>query len=231
MELRIPTAPTAHWLEEARRRWSLGIRVRACQPDGPRGRRLLQQIEYTARPADATALLRFLRQRPEVEEISVVSSSSSRGLLLVVTPMPALCGHVFSEGAVCSNCRLLLPPDATPPQDWTVVVPPGPRLRRFLARVTGANFPQGRSIGIRPYAPPKDLTPRQLAALATAHRMGYYGFPRVARLGEVARALGVSRPAASELLRRGEAKLVSVGLELLREDGTGVPGPDRTARG
>jgi len=223
MELLIPTSPSGHWMEEARRRWPLRVRLRACQPAGPRGRKLLQLVEVSARPTDATDFVRFLHERPEIEELAVITSAPGHSLVRVVTPMPAACGHVVGEGAVCSNCRFLIDRTISPAPDWTVVVPSGPRLRRFLEETIGLADLSGRAVGVRPYRPGRDLTPRQLAALATAHRMGYYGFPRGARLGEVARALGISRSATAELLRIGEAKLVSVGLEILRDNGAGAP--------
>jgi hypothetical protein len=223
MELRIPTVATEHWLEEVRRRWTIRVRLRACQPVGLQGRRLLQLIEISARPPDSAALVRYLHQRPEIEELAVVSSAPGHTMLRVVTAMPPACGHVVTEGGVCSNCRFLLDRSANVAPDWTVVMPAGPRLRRFLDETLGVSTGSERPVGIRPYRPGRDLTPRQLAALGAAHRMGYYGFPRRAHLGEVAKALGISRSATAELLRAGEAKLVAVGLEILRDDGAQPP--------
>lgn len=53
------------------------------------------------------------------------------------------------------------------------------------------------------------LTDRQYDAVTTATRMGYYDVPRKASLSAVADELGVVHATASELLRRGESRLMS----------------------
>jgi len=52
-----------------------------------------------------------------------------------------------------------------------------------------------------------DLTPAQEAALRTALELGYFAVPRDADAGEVAAALGISKSAFLERLRRGQASL------------------------
>lgn len=53
-----------------------------------------------------------------------------------------------------------------------------------------------------------DLTPGQVAALETAHRMGYFDVPRSCSPEEVAGELDVSKSAFLERLRRAEAALL-----------------------
>ncbi|MFC6823796.1 helix-turn-helix domain-containing protein [Halopelagius fulvigenes] len=53
------------------------------------------------------------------------------------------------------------------------------------------------------------LTERQLDAMETATEIGYYSVPRQASLSAVAAELGVANSTASELLRRGESRLMS----------------------
>lgn len=51
------------------------------------------------------------------------------------------------------------------------------------------------------------LTPAQLAALRTAHEMGYFGVPKGCTATDVADELGISKSAFLERLRRGQARL------------------------
>ncbi|EQD47416.1 Bacterio-opsin activator, HTH domain protein, partial [mine drainage metagenome] len=52
------------------------------------------------------------------------------------------------------------------------------------------------------------LTGRQEEALRCADRLGYFAVPRRASLGAVAGALGISRSATAELLRRGVSVMI-----------------------
>ncbi|PSQ29030.1 transcriptional regulator [Halobacteriales archaeon QS_9_68_17] len=52
-----------------------------------------------------------------------------------------------------------------------------------------------------------DVTPAQQAALERAHEMGYFAVPRDADAAGVAAALGISKSAFLERLRRGQAAL------------------------
>jgi hypothetical protein len=52
------------------------------------------------------------------------------------------------------------------------------------------------------------LTPRQHESLMVANRLGYFEVPREATLAEVAAALDVDKSTASELIRRGSARVL-----------------------
>lgn len=53
-----------------------------------------------------------------------------------------------------------------------------------------------------------DLTDKQLAALHTAHELGYFAVPRSVTATEVAAELGIGKTAFLERLRRGERRLI-----------------------
>ncbi|WP_148416593.1 helix-turn-helix domain-containing protein [Haloferax sp. KTX1] len=68
------------------------------------------------------------------------------------------------------------------------------------------------SISLNPENPSEraqfGLTDRQFEAIRTAFSLGYYDAPRTASTAEVARELGISAPALSDLLRRAEHRLI-----------------------
>lgn len=53
-----------------------------------------------------------------------------------------------------------------------------------------------------------NVSEKQFNALLTALEMGYFEIPRDATLGDLAEALGISKRAASERLRRGQTNLL-----------------------
>lgn len=60
--------------------------------------------------------------------------------------------------------------------------------------------------------PKKALTDPQRKSLRKAYNMGYFEVPRRVSLSEVADELGVSKTSASELLRRGQERLIESSL-------------------
>jgi predicted DNA binding protein len=58
-----------------------------------------------------------------------------------------------------------------------------------------------------PVAQRWDLTPSQVESIETARELGYFAIPREADAGEVADALGISKSAFLERLRRAQASL------------------------
>jgi predicted DNA binding protein len=54
-----------------------------------------------------------------------------------------------------------------------------------------------------------ELTDRQRESLRTAHRMGYFEYPREANAGEVADELGIATPTFTEHLTAAQRKLLS----------------------
>lgn len=83
------------------------------------------------------------------------------------------------------------------------------------------------------------LTARQREGLLAAHRAGYYRVPRPVNLLRLARSLGISSPALSELLRRAERAIIDAyvsgrltpseaGLREPAEPGAAPDGPPRS---
>jgi predicted DNA binding protein len=63
----------------------------------------------------------------------------------------------------------------------------------------------------------QDLTPTERETLEAAVERGYFESPRGATLGDLAEEFGVSKPAISKRLRRGQEKAVSRMVEALEE--------------
>lgn len=168
---------------------------------------MLQVVELAGSPADLAAAEEFLRSRSDLSALTVLPLSPSRRFVRAVGPLPAACERVFEAGAICASCRFLPPADGGRGERWSLIVPRGRDPNRLLGRTpAGLRAPV---VAVRPFVPARTLTPRQAAALETAYRLGYFGFPRRTNLAEVARILGVSRPTAAELIRRAEEKMLA----------------------
>ncbi len=191
-------------------RWSARIRLRSCRVFGSAPARLMQVAEVVALPSALPAIERYLRARAEFRQLNLLRLSSSELLIRTVEPAPALCLASHRAGAFCTHCRFLNGAGSRDDEPWTVVVPRGSEARPILDVVRRTAGPRTeQDWQVRRFRPSSGLTARQADALDIARRLGYYRFPRRGRLGDVGRALGVSRSTAAELLRRAEAKVVA----------------------
>jgi len=214
VEVELPRDPSEHWLREATERWRLRARLSLCRPVKGSSSRVLQLVEIAGPPEDLDALERHLRRRSDTSELTVLPVSSDRRFVRAVSPMPQGCRRAFEAGAACLNCQLLPGETADRGRHWTLMLPSTPRALRRVGR--GQARAEARSpllLGMRRFAPRRSPTPRQVMAIETAYRLGYYAFPRRTGLGQLARVLSVSRSTASELLRRAEGAMLARELE------------------
>ena len=200
-------------MQDLAARWGAGVRLHVCRHTEGSPRRLLQLLEINSSPEALPEITAFLRERAKTEEISLTELGSHRLLVRLEGPLPALCHSVFEMGAICMSCPFLSPASAGDAAgdegEWRVLVHRPLDARPLLASFTRPGNPPASLVRIGSYRGPRDLTSRQEAAVSTAFALGYYDFPRRAQLKDVAKALGVSRVAAMESLRRGMGKLAA----------------------
>ena len=210
VELEVPGGPGDHWLRDVAARWEVRFRFRVCRPMGSNPARMLQVVELTGAPGDLGAVEEFLRRRPELSDLTVVSLSPSRRFVRTVGPLPEACARVFESGAFCASCKFLPSVGSKSGDRWSLIIPRSPStIRQVVGPSSKGEGAPSRILRMRRYVPPRTLTPRQAAALETAFRLGFYSFPRRTNLQEIARILNVSRATASEHLRRAEAKMLA----------------------
>jgi hypothetical protein len=212
MEFWLPDVGDPHWIRDLRSRSGARVVLKLCRSTGTGERWLLQFVELTADAPGISSIEQQLRHDHRFRELSVVRLGPSRLFVRAVVPAPRFCHLSQRSGAVCSVCRFV-GGARWGPADWVVVLPGAsearPLLRELGRRGDGEGTPTWK---IRRYAPSGGLTPRQADALEAAVQLGYYRFPRRGRLADVGRTLGISRSTAAELLRRAEAKIVSLAI-------------------
>ncbi len=179
-----------------------GIRLIACRPSSSRrGRKLVRWLELETTTPVGRERLRQLVRRAGNSDLSVATPGPDRALVRLSSPLPDVCASVFASGAMCVSCPLLSAGDGESVTSVRVLVPrngEARRLRHELARRLDGRVTIERAGAIRT---PSRLTPRQEQAFRTALELGYFSYPRRADLGTVARALGVGRSTALELIR------------------------------
>jgi predicted DNA binding protein len=129
-------------------------------------------------------------------------------------------GSSVSLVAEC-GCFLLFPLIITAGREYLHILAfdkgASQRLRRRLnaegeariERVRRIHFDTSGLSSVMPLINPvSDLTPKQLAALATSMRLGYYELPRHTSTGKIANAVHVPRTTFQDHRKKGETKLM-----------------------
>lgn len=213
LEVQVTAGAEVQWLREVSSRWPVRPRIQVCRPLLRNPSALLQVVEMTGSPGDLEEIERYLLESKRLREVTVVRLSPSRRLVRGISDLPRACGIVLQSGTICTSCRYLPGPDGKRSDRWNLLLPQSPRIGRLIASLRDAGGGKNpRVYRARRYRPERALTPRQSAAIETAYRLGFYAFPRRTNLREIARILGISRPAAAELLRRAEGKLLDPAL-------------------
>ncbi len=208
VEVAVTDPDDPHWMRDVRDGWGAHLELRGCRVYGPADRYLSQLVEVQAPESQLSEIVEHLGAREELLRVDTVPAGPLRLLVRTVQRTPLWCRALQPTGAICTGCRYLAEPDG---RRWTMVCQRGEELRSVIGAIRDS---ASRTTGtlrwsVRRYMPPSKLTPRESDAIAAARDLGYYHYPRHGHLGDVARAIGVSRSTAAELLRRAEGKLLS----------------------
>lgn len=207
LEIRFKGAQAAKWIQELEDRWGATVRLHVCRPFGSGGARILRLFEVDAPPAQMGPVWAFLLDHVGAENTAVTRIAPNRLMVWTSMPMPRLCSAVFEAGAVCTTCPYLPPPAPPDGHGWGILVPHASDAQLPLDAMNRPGRPAPSVIRIGRYQERTALTPRQERAIEVALNLGYFMHPRRAELKDVARALGVSRSTAMEILRRATMKL------------------------
>lgn len=202
--------PDPSWVRRLARSEGLTVRMRACQPILPGGRRSVHLLELSGPPDDVDRALAELPADPEVVRVTEAPRGpSDPAVVRVEAATNARCRILFTAGLLCRSCRFLEAPESRP-ASWEVVGP-RPTANRAERRAREKALMRDGAVlqSLRPWTTRPGLTPRQRTALEVARRLGYFGVPRRADLAAVAKELGVSRSSAAELLHRGVSRILA----------------------
>jgi len=181
------------------------VAILLCRPATGRPSQVVRVLEIVAEPSRIAEVSRHLQRHSAPGTLALTRRSRNRLLAWTSETAPKTCRAVFRAGGMCLSCPLLPPPGAGHEVTWTLIVPRVSTPVRSLLRSFSLPSPEGerRLLRVRGLSMVEGLTSRQERAVNTAVEMGLFTHPRRTDLGQVARALGVSRPTALELVRRG----------------------------
>ena len=197
----------ARWIQELNSRWNASVLLHVCRPSSSGKERILRLYEVDAPPSHIAEVRAYLLEQVGTANAAVTRIAPNRLMVWTSTPIPRLCSSVFRAEAVCTVCPYLPATSRTDGQSWGILLPNAADARFPLRALTHPGHPVPRVLRVGRYQGNGALTPRQERAIDEALRLGYFAYPRRAELKDVARALGVNRATAMEILRRAVLKL------------------------
>lgn len=194
------------WHTEVVKRFSVEVRILDIIPFGKDGIQDLVEIKLNDENIDE--IKKFIEAVDEVEEVNIEHVDASKAIGIVKTKM-------------CYGCKALLTCDcflisSVTTQDerveWTLFASNREKLKNLLSKLDEEDA-QPKLIKLTSIKEDELLTDRQEKIVKTAYDRGYYDFPKRIGVKELAEMFDVSTATLSEILRRGQKKIIETYFE------------------
>ena len=198
-----------NWLVEVSRQYSASISlINWRKEDGGKGKELVrvdwdkQDGGHENGRGNYDELFDAIKARPDVCDVKFTPTGDGSALGVVTTKNCAVCSTL--EG---TNCFLM---DASVNENWItlkLLTSDRENLKRVFERLKERGF-EIELHRIKDLEKSNMLTDRQERILRTALLRGYFDCPKGISLKELASIFGISISTASEILRRGQKKVL-----------------------
>lgn len=197
-----------NWLIEVSREYPASISlINWRREDGGRGKELVR-VNWNKREGDEDGMGNYdelfdaIKARPDVCDVKFTPTGNGSAVGVVTTKNCAVCSTL--EG---TNCFLM---DASVNENWItwkLLTSDRENLMSVFERLKERGF-EIELHRIRDLEEHSWLTDRQERILRTALLRGYFDYPKRISLKELASIFGISISTASEILRRGQKKIL-----------------------
>lgn len=197
MVVRIPKM----WLTELPRRHEVSIRVLSRRPEGAEGVRDL--VEFIGPQDELEEVLRELEEEPWVKEFNLDFVEPGRLIGEVVTHKCLACAMLAGSKTHLISARA----NRDGSVRWHLMTSDRRNVRKLMDSLKRAKF-HVKLEKITPIDVREGLTRRQEEIIMMAYDRGYFETPRKVKLKELSRLTGVTEATLSEILRKGQKKIL-----------------------
>ncbi|MGQ9586788.1 MAG: helix-turn-helix domain-containing protein [Thermoplasmata archaeon] len=189
------------WITEIPKRHEVSIRIVNRRPAGKYGVRDL--VEVHGAQAELEAMLLELREEPWVKAFDLDFVDSGRLMGEVVTYRCLACAALAA-----SNCHLL---SANVRRDgtilWRIMTSNRDEVRKLVEKLKRRKC-EVKLMKLTPIDEREVLTGRQEEIIIMAFERGFFETPRRTKLKDLAKLTGVSQATLSEILRKGQKRIM-----------------------
>lgn len=197
LKVRIPRI----WVTELPRRHEVDIKTVSRRPSGKQGVRDL--IEVSGEEQNLKGFLSDLRADPWVKSVDLELTDPHKLMGEVVTYKCLACAAL--AGSDCHLMSANARRDGT--VEWKVASSGRDKIRKLIAHLRKAKF-DVELLRLSGIGEKETLTNRQEEVLMMAFERGYFETPRRVKLKDLAKVTGVSQATLSEVLRKGQKKIL-----------------------
>jgi len=196
LKVRVPRS----WLAEVSDRYGAKVRFIDRKPKGDYG--IADLVEIDLRGGDLSKVVDVVRRNGFVRKVSVKSKTQSKALAVVETEC-VVCRTLANSSCFLQRAATL--DDGS--LEWDLIL----EDREALKKLTGDLSKYDCSVELAKISEVADedaLTKRQEEVLRVAFERGYFDYPKNIGIRELARGFHLSTSTVSEILRKGQKKIL-----------------------
>jgi len=201
LEAVVRIAPPHSWIKRVTSTFPAVIRVLDCR-NLPEKQGVQELFEITSAPELSEKILSYLHQDDYVYDIDVVKGKAGRIIGSLKTRKCTAC-RTFA-GADCFLVSAVSKPDGK--LEWTLLG--SDTMMKTLMKQLEEQQVVAEVVRISRLEQQEELTARQENILQIALEKGYFEFPKKITLRQLAKVLDVSPATLTEILRRGQKRVL-----------------------
>jgi predicted DNA binding protein len=201
LEAVISITPPHSWIRRVSSKFAAVIRVVDCR-SLPSREGVQELFEITSAPDLSEKIVDYLRQDSYVYDIDIVRADQGRVIGSLKTHKCTAC-KAFA-GADCFLVSATSKPDGK--LEWAVLG--NDTIVKSLMQDLEKQGVIGQVVKVSKIKGEQELTARQESILQIALEKGYFEFPKKITLRQLARALDISPATMTEILRRGQKRIL-----------------------
>lgn len=189
------------WVTELVKRFSLEVRILDTIPFGKEG--VQDLIEIRIEEDGLEEVVNFLKELKDVENVDIEQVEEHKAIGIIKMKMCFGCRVLLA--ADCHLISSLVKEDAS--VEWTIIASNRDQLKKLIEGLEKYKA-EPKLIKLSSLKDDEMLTNRQELIVKTAFKRGYYDFPKRIGVKELADMFEVSTATLSEILRRGQKKII-----------------------
>lgn len=189
------------WVTRLAQRFDVDVRILDTIPYGDGGCQDLVEIKLN--DEDLDEIVKFLEALPDMGDVNMEIVEGNKAIGVIQCKMCFACRDVIE-----SNCFLVSANTKDETKlEWTVISSDNRCMKELIERL-GKHGASPQVIKMKKIKEEEMLTENQEKIVKAAYERGYYDFPKRVGVKELADMFDISTATLSEILRRGQRKII-----------------------
>ena len=201
MEAIVSLREPENWMSEVSAEYPVTLRVIDRMPYSEKGVKDL--VEITAAPDVLDEALEAIKKNPLVEEVETSVTERGKVISAVTTTRCEICRILTDSGAFLMSAESKNDGKV----EWTVIISDKKILKDIFDHLKAKSV-EAELVKLTKVDDKESLTERQDKITQVAFERGYFDYPKRISLRDLARMFEVSPSTLSEILRKGQRKIV-----------------------